>query len=162
MNAEAFRYFFEYHFSENRKLWDMYVTQLTQELFSQDIPYSHGSVRNQLVHIMNTDTTWFNELRGMLSFELPEPSEFTDRSLLRTNWDNVERDMRAYMAILQDETLFTRPILFEEDKNLIVWQVLLHVVNHATDHRAQLLRDLHDLGLKTGPQDFIFYVFDHM
>jgi uncharacterized damage-inducible protein DinB len=36
------------------------------------------------------------------------------------------------------------------------------VVNHGTDHRAQLLRSLNDLGYKTTSQDFIFYVYDHL
>jgi uncharacterized damage-inducible protein DinB len=63
---------------------------------------------------------------------------------------------------LYDDMLFDKPIKEpEEDRDLIVWQVLLHVVNHGTDHRAQLLRLLHDLGVKTTSQDFIFYVYDH-
>ncbi|MBK7915376.1 MAG: hypothetical protein IPJ94_03790 [Chloroflexi bacterium] len=47
--------------------------------------------------------------------------------------------------------LFDKPIVEpEEDKDLVVWQVLLHVANHGTDHRAQLLRLLNDLGVKNG------------
>jgi uncharacterized damage-inducible protein DinB len=41
------------------------------------------------------------------------------------------------------------------------WQVLLHVANHGTDHRAQLLRLLNDLGVRTVAQDDIFYAYDH-
>lgn len=64
---------------------------------------------------------------------------------------------------MRDEMLFEKPITKpDEDKDLIVWQVLLHVVNHGTDHRAQILRLLNDLGVKTGPQDYIFYVYDHL
>ncbi len=69
--------------------------------------------------------------------------------------------MRDYLASLKDDTLSEKPITKEEDKNLIVWQVLLHVVNHGTDHRAQLLRILHDLGVKTESQDYIFFVYDN-
>jgi uncharacterized damage-inducible protein DinB len=57
--------------------------------------------------------------------------------------------------------LFEKPIAEGEDKDLILWQVLLHVVNHGTDHRAQALRMLNDLGVKTVSQDYIFYVNDH-
>ena len=28
MNAHAFRHFYDYHFTENRKIWDRYVPQL--------------------------------------------------------------------------------------------------------------------------------------
>jgi uncharacterized damage-inducible protein DinB len=69
--------------------------------------------------------------------------------------------MRDYLAKLQDAMLFEKPFAEGEDKDLILWQVLLHVVNHGTDHRAQLLRILHDMGVKTKAQDFIFYVYDH-
>ena len=58
--------------------------------------------------------------------------------------------MRAYLADLRDEMLFTKPIKEpEEDRDLIVWQVLLLVVNHGTDHRDQLLRLLNELVVKT-------------
>jgi len=58
--------------------------------------------------------------------------------------------------------LFDKPIKEpEEDKDPIVWQVLLHVVNHGTDHRAQILRLLNDLGGYTEYQDYIFHVYAH-
>jgi len=75
----------------------------------------------------------------------------------------VEQKIRAYLADdLHDDMLFSKPIKEpEEDKDLIAWQVLLHVANHATDHRAQLLRVLHDLGVDTKSQDYIFHVYDN-
>ncbi len=50
MNAHAFRHFYAYHFTENRKLWDNYITLLSPEQFTQPVDYSHGSVRDQIVH----------------------------------------------------------------------------------------------------------------
>jgi uncharacterized damage-inducible protein DinB len=71
--------------------------------------------------------------------------------------------MLGYLAQLQDDTLWKKPIKEpEEDRDLMVWQVLLHVINHGTDHRAQILRLLHDLGIQTTSQDYIFYVYDHL
>ena len=69
--------------------------------------------------------------------------------------------MRDYLAGLRDDMLIEKPFADGEDKDLILWQVLLHAVNHGTDHRAQMLRSLHDLGVKTVSQDYIFYVYDH-
>lgn len=62
---------------------------------------------------------------------------------------------------LRDDMLFDQP-LEGEDKDLILWQVLLHVVNHGTDHRSQLLRLLNDLRVKTTSQDYIFFVYDNL
>ena len=161
MNADAFRQLYDYHFSENRKIWDTYILPLSQEQFTQPVDYSVGSVCNQIVHLMNVDDIWFSPLRGLDIPEWLDPADFEDRSVIRAHWDNVEQSMRDYLAKLRDEMLFEKPFPEGEDKDLILWQVLLHVVNHGTDHRAQLLRVLNDLGVKTGPQDFVFYVYDH-
>ncbi len=163
MNADAFRHFYEYHFTENRKLWDSYVTPLSYEQFTQKVDYSHGSIREQIVHLIGADDVWFSELRNANPAEPIPHADFDDRNIIRTHWDSVEQSMRDYLANLRDDMLFDKPIKEpEEDQVLITWQVLLHVANHGTDHRAQLLRILHDLGVKTTSQDYIFYVFDHL
>lgn len=161
MNADAFRHYYEYHFAENRKIWNDFVTVLSDEQFVQDVNHSMGSVRNQVVHLMSDDDQWFSGLRGI---EIPyplDPANFTDRGAIRKYWDTVEQHMRGYLAELRDDMLFEKPFPEGVDENLILWQILLHVVNHGTDHRAQILRTLSDLGIKTGPQDYIFYAYDH-
>jgi uncharacterized damage-inducible protein DinB len=162
MNADAFRHFYNYHFAENHKIWDSYITQLSFEQFAQHVNYSRGSVRDQLVHIMNVDDAWFSGLRGVGDSQSYTPAEVDDRDAIRTHWDVVEQNMREYLAKLQDEMLFKQPFADGEDKDVILWQVLLHVANHGTDHRAQLLRALSDLGVKATSQDYIFYVYDHL
>lgn len=161
MNANAFRHLYAYHFAENRKMWQRYISPLTDEQFTRDVTYSHGSLRNQIMHLISVDDTWFSELRGD---EIPEPLnpvDFDNRENIRAHWDRVEQRMRDYLTILQDDSLFDKPFADGEDKDLILWQVLLHVVNHGTDHRAQILRELNDLGVRTESQDYIFYVYDN-
>jgi uncharacterized damage-inducible protein DinB len=161
MMAEVFRHFYEYHFSENRNVWDTYIAPLADEQFTQNEGYSHGSVRNQIVHLMSVDDTWFSGLRGVEIPDSLDPATFVDRTSIRRHWDAVEQRMREYLAELRDDTLFAKPFAEGEDKDLIAWQVLLQVANHGTDHRAQLLRLLNDLGVKTVSQDYIFFVYDH-
>ena len=160
MNADLFRHFYAYHFSENRTLWDQFIMPLTQEQFEQPVDYSQGSVRNQLVHLMEVDEAWFSDLRGVQIPESPDFTAINDRAQIRAHWDTVEQFMRDYLADLQDDMLLEKP-LQGEDENLFLWQVLLHVVNHGTDHRAQVRRVLHDLGVRTPPQDYIFYTYEH-
>ena len=162
MNAKAFRHFYGYHFAENRKIWDAYISPLSHDQFTQQVAYSHGSVRDQIVHLMNVDDLWFSELQGVEPSEPMPPASLNDRELVRAHWDDVEQGMLDYLAGLRDDMLVDRPIREpKEDRDLVVWQVLLHVVNHGTDHRAQLLRMLNDLGVKTTSQDHIFYVYDN-
>ncbi|NJM05518.1 ClbS/DfsB family four-helix bundle protein [Candidatus Gracilibacteria bacterium] len=162
MNAHAFRHFYAYHFAENRTLWQNYIAQLSDEQFTQPVAYSHGSVRDQILHLMSVDDVWFSELQGVAPAEPLPSADVDNRTLIRTYWDAIEQRMHVYLASLRDDMLFTTPIAEPaEDKDLMVWQVLLHVVNHGTDHRAQLLRVLNDLGVKTTSQDYIFYAYEH-
>lgn len=161
MNVMAFRHFFAYHFAENRHLWDRYIMKLSQEQFTQVVNYSHGSVRNHIVHLMSVDDTWFSGLSGR---EIPtplDPADYADRHTLRAQWDRIEHNMRTTLDGLRDDMLDSRPFGEGEDKDLRVWQVLLQVVNHGTDHRAQILRLLNDLGTHTTSQDYIFYVYEN-
>jgi uncharacterized damage-inducible protein DinB len=163
MNADAFRYLYDYHFAENHKLWDLCFQDLSFTQFTQNVDYSHASLRNQIVHLMQVEEIWFCEISNIAIPDPFPPSAADDRRIIRLHWDLVEGRMRAYLAKLTDNMLLDKPIRDnDEDKDLALWQVLIHVINHATDHRSQVLRMLHDFGLKTGPQDFIFYVYDHL
>jgi uncharacterized damage-inducible protein DinB len=162
MNADAFRQFYEYHFSKNRKIWDTHVMPLSQEQFTRPVAYSVGSVRNQIVHLMSCDDYWFSGLRGLPMPEMLNPAEFDDRKIIREYWDTVEQNMRDYLSKLRDDMLFQHPLKDGVDQALELWQVLLQVANHGTDHRAQILRLLNDLGEKTEAQDYIFYFFDNL
>lgn len=160
MNADAFRHVYAYHFAENRGLWDSCVAYLSDEQFARSLDYSQGSVREQIFHLIGVDDVWFSDLRGVEIVGL-DPAGGPDRARIRTYWDKVEADMQAYLALLRDDMLFTQP-LEGEDAGLFLWQVLLHVVNHGTDHRAQLLRLLHDLGAETTSQDYVFFAYDNL
>src|SRR5690606_34435937 len=132
MNADAFRHLYDYHFAQNRSLWNNHVMPLSQEQFTQDFSYSIGSVRNQIVHLISVDNTWFSQILGEEADSL-NPADFADRQLIRAEWDKVEQKMRGYLASLRDDMLFTKPFPdHDEDKDMILWQVLLHVANHGT------------------------------
>lgn len=162
MNADAFRHFYEYHFAENRKIWDTCITSLSFEGLTRRVDYSEGSVRDQVLHLMGADDTWFSQLRGVQVLEPVGGTESDDRQSMRARWDAIEQRMREYLADLRDEMLFEKPFPdHPEDSELILWQVLVHVVNHGTDHRAQMLRVLHDLGVETTSQDYVFYAYRH-
>jgi uncharacterized damage-inducible protein DinB len=160
MNADRFRRYYDYHFSLNRKLWDECIVPLTDEQFTRKVEYSVGSARNQVVHMMNIDDRWFSGLRGEPVPDFVNFEDYPDRVQIRQKFDTVEVRMRDYLKELNDEDLSSQPFMSDNDPTEL-WQILLHVANHGTDHRAQLLRILSELGVKTFPQDYIIYVWEH-
>ena len=117
-----------------------------------------GSIRNQVVHMLNIDDRWFSGLRAEPLPGFINPVYYAKKDKIRAKWDEVEARMRAYLGDLRDDMLFQHP--FGDDMQL--WQVLIHVANHGTDHRAQLLRLLNEAGIKTFPQDYFFYMIGKM
>jgi uncharacterized damage-inducible protein DinB len=156
VNNDCIRTMIAYHHALYDRLWDS-IMHLTDEQFRQTVDYSHGSIRNHMVHVATVDARWLYGLEGRPEarrFHL-DPTNYPTRQETRTLWDSTAQDMMEYVASLDDTALEKQP----PGMGGPVWQVLLHVVNHGTDHRAQVLRILHDFGAPTFDQDLIFHVW---
>ena len=153
MSADDFRHLYDYHFSQNHKLWDQVIVPLSDDLFAHPIDYSVGSIRNHCVHVAAVDKGWFAALTGVKDRPaFPNPIHYPDKARVRAYWDEVELTQRDYLAALTDEMLGA-----EINPGLKIWQGLYQVLNHGTDHRAQMHAILNGLGVATQPQDYIFF-----
>jgi len=134
-------------------------TQLSDEQFVQEIDYSHGSIRNQMVHVAVVDARWVRGLQGDPDARTytVDPADYPTRAAVRELWDASVHEVKAYVATLDDDALSRTP----PGMGGPVWQVLVHLANHGTDHRAQILRALHDFGAPTFDQDLILHLWAH-
>jgi uncharacterized damage-inducible protein DinB len=151
---EVFRALYAYDRALWARVWES-VETLTEAQYLADIPYSHGSVRNQMLHVMRTYHRWLRGVQGLPDARAwtPDPATFHTREALRAAWDEAAQGWADYLETLNDGVLDEMlPGMGEP-----LWQVLLHVANHGTDHRAQVLRALHDFGAPTFDQDMIFH-----
>ncbi len=153
MDKESIDSLFDYHFEFNRRLFDYCVKRLSEKEFKQEIDYSLGSIRNLFVHIMSVDDRWFSGLRGVELPDFLDPKKFPSSSAVRQKWDEIESSMRDYLSKVTDAELKE---YFVED--LKKWQVLFHVVNHGTNHRAQICALLNRFDIKANLQDYAMYI----
>jgi len=145
-----------YNDALHRKMWES-IQQLSDELFTASIEYSHGSIRNQLVHLAAVDGRWTRGLKGLpdaRSFN-PHADDYPNASSVFTLWEPIAREFYEFAMGMDDDRLLQIP----QGMNEPCWQVILHVVNHGTDHRAQVLRALHDFGASTFDQDLIIHLW---
>ncbi|MCL4255480.1 MAG: damage-inducible protein DinB, partial [Anaerolineae bacterium] len=75
--------------------------------------------------------------------------------------DEAEKNIMAYLNTLTDADL-TRILSYDMPhrggmKTNPIWEILVHVINHGTDHRAQILAMLHQMGAPTLEQDMMLY-----
>ena len=145
-----------YHVSSNRRLWEHLMAHVTDEQFTRALGYSHGSIRHQVVHLAATDRYWLHDIQAKPVTGL-EPEDYPTRESFSAVWEGIEQALLTYVQSLTDADLAEVPDGLVESR----WQALVHVVNHGTDHRAQILSMLHSLDVPTFEQDFPEYLRRH-
>ncbi len=160
MDKDFFIELFDYNFWTHQKVWDC-VLQLTDAQFEAELDYSIGSIQKQCVHTMSTELMWFSVfLTGKAV--LPGLGDSPTRDAIQDCWDEVEDKVKAYLKVLTPAELERRvkPRFWDHTRPSIrVRQAMMQVLNHSTDHRAQILAGLYHLGVPTVEQDLLNYLF---
>ncbi len=144
----------------DRALWQQTwesIVALKEGQFTQELPYSHGSIRDQMVHVTAAVRRWLGglkEVREARSLRL-DPQDCATPAEAMALWRAAAQDLEAFLSSLAEEDLDRVP----QGMRGPMWQVIAHLVNHGTDHRAQVLRALHDFGAPTFDQDLVFYLW---
>lgn len=165
IGLESVRRLFATNAALHRRLWAS-IEQLTEAQFVQEVPYSIGSVRNHMVHLASVDQRWLAFVAGEAPPDRLRYEDYPTRAAARAIWEKSQARVQGTIAALSEADL-TRPLTYELRRadppravTVAVWQVLAHVLNHGTDHRAQVLRLLHDFGAPTFEQDWMIYWWD--
>lgn len=149
----------DYHYWSHRRVWD-YILRLSDEQFTQALSYSVGSIHEQVVHSMGAEHVWLTRLQGH-GEPMLQVADYPTRDAIRTRWDQLETDFKAYLASLSDAD-FERVVTFTTSRGETfqhtVAEIVLHVVNHGTDHRSQTLAMMYTLGAETTWHDLIGYL----
>jgi uncharacterized damage-inducible protein DinB len=152
ISIDMIKIFIEYHLDMTRRVWDS-IREITDEQFLADDAYSRGSIRNLMVHLASTDRRWLAGLKnledvGHLKFE-----DYSTRAQARGAFENVTKDLAEYSNTLTESDLNTPNDKVAEPR----WQVILHIINHGTDHRSTVLQRLHEFDAPTFDQDFVIW-----
>lgn len=153
---ENIRLYVDYHIALSRQIWES-IEKLTEAQFLQNDTYSRGSIRNLMVHIVSVDRRWLTALKNLPDNVGHLASEdYPTRSSARAIFENVAKDLTDYMATLNETELFESPASIHSPRILM----LMHMVNHGTDHRATVLQQLTEFGIPSFDQDFILWVWN--
>lgn len=160
MNAQHFRRLFAYNQWAHARVWEC-VLALSDEQFKRPSDYSVGSVHQQIVHTLEAEWLWFNRVRGTSSPALAPAETYPTLPEIRARWDDILAAWATYADALTDDALLgTISFIALKDKQthtMPLWEGLMQILNHSTDHRAQTLALIHRVGGKTLEQDFAFF-----
>ncbi len=151
---ENIRLYVDYHIALSRQVWES-IAQLTDEQFLQDDAYSRGSVRNLMVHLASVDRRWLAGLKNLPDVGHLDFDDYPDRESARAAFESVAKDLTEYLAALSEAELAQNPENIPSSRMAL----LMHMVNHGTDHRATVLQKLNEFGAPSFGQDFILWLW---
>jgi uncharacterized damage-inducible protein DinB len=160
MEPSLWQELYDYNFWANRRVWKL-VTALDESLFDKELGGDRRSLRAQCIHILEVEYWWIHFLHtGVVEF-LDEEKLLTQADVRKT-WDEVETMVRGYLAQVTPSDLArtVRPTFWQDPWSVQAWQGLMQVLNHSTDHRAQLLDSVRELGGPTDEQDYLTYLHE--
>ena len=147
-----------YNIWANQKLLEI-ILALPEEKQKQEIPSSFKSLHTTVFHMWDAESMWWQRMK--LHERIIRPSDNFNCSmkelfngLLQQNhqwqeWVNTSTEPmldHVFQYYNQKKESFKQPI----------FQMMLHVFNHGTYHRGQLVNMLRQLGIEKIPQtDFI-------
>ncbi len=165
MNKNDILTLFDYNYWATARVLKA-TAQLTPDQFTAPAGLSHGGVRGALVHVLSAETVWrMRCAEGISLSALLAEEDFPSVNALRERWLGEEQKMRAYLNSLSDEAL-NRTAHYKTTKGVpqenILWNLLVHVVNHGTQFRSEAAVALTNYGQSPGDLDLLAFFRERM
>lgn len=116
-----------------------------------------GSLRGILVHTLDAEYGWRLILQGQEANNILEASDFETVAVLKTRWDIEKNAWVDYVNSLSTERL-NRGYGENSQPGPNVWQTMLHVIFHGTQHRSEAAAILTGYGHSPGDLDFDIFL----
>lgn len=160
MSLEMIRTLYNYNAWANRRVLDT-AARLSPEQLQATMGTSFDSIHATLVHVMGAQWIWLSRWQGTSPTALFNPADYPDLAVIRRRWDEIERDTQAFVQALNEAGL-ARLVNYRDTRGspfaYPLWQLMLHQVNHATQHRSEVAMVLTEFGYSPGGLDLTRYL----
>lgn len=142
---EKFAELFEYNFHFNDKLISF---------VSENFKVVPEKTMTLLNHLVNAQQIWNARINGESEFEVWQINEWN--RLTEINQKNYENSLQILNSLNVFDEIDYKNSKGQKFSNTIE-DVLFHVINHSTYHRAQIATDIKNHGIEPMNSDYIFY-----
>jgi uncharacterized damage-inducible protein DinB len=136
------------------------LIKLDDAAYKQDRGFFWGSLHGLLVHAMSAEHIWYQRMMGTSPTAMLNPADYADFAVVHSQWAEIDGKLCQFVATLSDQDL-ARQIEYTDTRgrpySTQLADILLHVVNHSTEHRSQMTPVLFTLSVPTPPLDYIFF-----
>jgi uncharacterized damage-inducible protein DinB len=148
MNLLDLRTMLDYHYWARDRMVDA-IEPLTAEQYNRELGSSFKSIRETVVHIYAAEWAWYSRWAGQPPTALLSSEGYPDVASIRRAWSEHEVRMRGFLDALGEPgvgKVFEYRLLNGTAGSSPFWQMLQHVVNHASYHRGQVTTMLRQIG----------------
>jgi len=137
------------------------TSKVNQEQFLASVSFSYGDLRGTLVHILFAEWLWRRRWESHSPTEWLLPEDFPTSESLRKLWKTEEKNLMIFVETVSEDklgsTIHYRTTSGKPHQNTL-WHLMVHLVNHGTQHRSEAAAMLTDFGHSPGDIDMIVYL----
>jgi len=148
MNYEDVSRLVEYHYWARDRVLEALVPLTTLE-YTRNLGSSFKSIRDTAVHTFAAEFAWYSRWKGMSPAHLLPGERFPNVFALQSAWWDLEMAVRLFLhglGPLGVNRNFEYRTLAGQPRKSAFWEMVQHVVNHASYHRGQLTTMLRQIG----------------
>jgi len=160
MNKQDIQLLYKYNSWANKRILDA-AAHVTEAQFLAPASFPQGGLRGTLTHALFAEWIWRTRWLGESPAHRFKPEDFPTFESLRARWTQEEMALDAFIDSLTDDKL-NAPFQYKTTRGdvmeNILWHVMVHVVNHGTQHRSEAAAMLTELGQSPGDIDLILFL----
>jgi uncharacterized damage-inducible protein DinB len=161
MTIDDLRSLYAYNVWANQRIFDS-IGQLTPAQIVQPLGGSFASIRDTIAHMVFAEWLWLQRWQGESPRTQPEWVK-GDIASLREKLTSIERERVEFFDTLSDDRLTQTVTITDMSGKTYgrrLGDMIIHVANHATYHRGQVVTMTRQLGGTPQSTDFIRFVSD--
>jgi len=157
---ELLKQYASYNSWANQRIIEI-ILALPEEKHLQAIPSSFNSIQATMLHLWDAESAWWQRLK--LQERVIVPSENFNGTLkdITTGITQLDQQWQEWVSNANENAIGHVIQYYNSKKEHFkqpVWQIMLHVINHNTYHRGQLINMLRQLGVEKIPAtDFVVW-----
>ena len=157
---EILQQFAAYNIWANQKIMEV-ILALPEEKQMTEVPSSFNSLYKTVLHMWDAESAWWQRMK--LQERLVIPSE-NFKGSMKDVINGLMQQSNQWMDWINNASDIALDHVFQyqnskkEQFKQPIYQMVLHIFNHGTYHRGQLINMLRQLGVEKLPQtDFIVW-----